>query len=45
MNMDDLYRLLRASHAQAQGIVDTVAEPLFVLDASLCIQRASRSFF
>ncbi|WIW90239.1 hypothetical protein K3M67_19510 (plasmid) [Sphingobium sp. V4] len=44
MNTDDLYRLLRTSHAQAQGIVDTVAEPLLVLDASLCVQAASRSF-
>lgn len=43
--MEDLYRILRSSHVQAQGIVDTVAEPLLVLDASLCIQSASRSFF
>lgn len=45
MNMEDLYRLLRTSHVQAQGIVDTVADPLLVLDASLCVQNASRSFF
>lgn len=45
MNTDDLYRLLRTNHAQAQGIVDTVTEPLLVLDASLCVQAASRSFF
>lgn len=45
MNTDDLYRLLRTNHAQAQGIVDTVVEPLLVLDASLCVQAASRSFF
>jgi hypothetical protein len=29
----------------AQGIVDTIAEPLLVLDESLCVQNASRSFF
>jgi two-component sensor histidine kinase len=45
MNTDDLYRLLRTGHAQAQGIVDTIGEPLLVLDASLCVQAASRSFF
>jgi two-component sensor histidine kinase len=45
MNMEDLYRLLRTSHVQAQGIVDTIADPLIVLDGTLCIQNASRSFF
>lgn len=45
MNMEDLYRLLRAGHVQAQGIVDTIADPLLVLDASLRVQNASRSFF
>jgi len=45
MNMEDLYRLLRAGHVQAQGIVDTIADPLLVLDAGLCVQNASRSFF
>ncbi|NEW86179.1 PAS domain-containing protein [Rhodopseudomonas sp. WA056] len=45
MNMEDLYRLLRTSHVQAQGIVDTVADPMLVLDASLTVQSASRSFF
>jgi hypothetical protein len=45
MNMEDLYRLLRTGHVQAQGIVDTVADPLLVLDESLCVHSASRSFF
>lgn len=45
MTMDDLYRILRAGHVQAQGIVDTVEYPLVVLDAQLCVQAASRSFF
>ena len=45
MNMEDLYRLMRTSHMQAQGIVDTVADPLLVLDGSLCVQAASLSFF
>ncbi|NEV76209.1 PAS domain-containing protein [Rhodopseudomonas sp. BR0C11] len=45
MNMEDLYRLLRTSHVQAQGIVDTVADPMLVLDANLTVQNASRAFF
>jgi hypothetical protein len=45
MNTEDLYRLLRTGHVQAQGIVDTIADPLLVLDGSLCVQSASRSFF
>ena len=45
MNLEDLYRLLRTEHVQAQSIVDTVREPLLVLDRDLCILAASRSFF
>lgn len=45
MNTDDLYRILRTGHAQAQGIVDTISDPLLVLDGALCVQAASRSFY
>lgn len=45
MNTDDLYRLLRTGHARAQGIVDTIAAPLLVLDEALCVQAANHSFF
>ena len=45
MNLEDLYRLLRSTHVQAQGIVDTVREPLLVLDRDLVVLSASRSFF
>lgn len=45
MNIDDLYRLLRSAHVQAQGIVDTIHDPLVVLDSNLCVQSASRSFY
>ncbi len=44
MRMDDLYRLLRTTHVQAQGIVDTVANPMLVLDAGLIVLNASRAF-
>jgi two-component sensor histidine kinase len=45
MNTDDLYRLLRTSHAQAQGVVDTLSDPVLVLDSGLCVQAASLSFY
>ena len=45
MNLEDIYRLLRSEHVQAQGIVDTVQSPLLVLDQDCCILNASRSFF
>ena len=45
MNTEDLYRLLRTGHIQAQGIVDTITDPLLVLDAGLCVQNANRAFF
>ncbi len=45
MNLEDLYRLMRIAHVQAQSIVDTVREPLLVLDEKLCVVAASRSFF
>ncbi|MCZ4092515.1 HWE histidine kinase domain-containing protein [Sinorhizobium psoraleae] len=45
MTLEDLYRLLRNGHVQAQGIVDTVPDPLLVLDQNLCVQSASRAFF
>jgi len=45
MNVEDLYRLLRTGHVQAQAIVDTVPDPMLVLDENLCVLTASRSFF
>jgi two-component sensor histidine kinase len=36
---------LRNGHVQAQGIIDTVPDPLLVLDQNLCVQSASRAFF
>lgn len=45
MNTEDLYRLLRTGHIQAQGIVDTVADPMLLLDENLYVRNASRAFF
>lgn len=45
MNIDELYRYLQTNHMQAQGIVDTIGDPLLVLDESLRVQNANRAFF
>jgi PAS domain-containing protein len=45
LNLEDLYRLMRTTHVQAQGVVDTVREPLLVLDRELTVLSASRSFY
>ena len=45
VNLEDLYRLLRTDHVQAQGIVDTVGTPLLVLDRELRVVTANRAFF
>lgn len=45
MNLEDLYRLLRSSHVQAQGIVDTIDQPLVVLDERGHVLDANRAFF
>lgn len=44
MNLEDLYRLLRSGHVQAQGVMDTLDEPLLVLDQSLCVVTANPAF-
>jgi two-component sensor histidine kinase len=45
MHLEDLYRLLRSEHVQAQGIVDTLEEPLLVVDQAGCIITGNRGFF
>lgn len=44
MTLDELYRLLRAGHVQAQGIVDTLEEPLVVLDRDLVVINTNPAF-
>ena len=44
MDMEDLYRLLRAGHVQAQGIVDTLDVPVAVLDEGFCILNVNLAF-
>lgn len=44
MDMEDLYRLLRTGHMQAQGIVDTLDVPVAVLDQAFCTLDVNRAF-
>jgi two-component sensor histidine kinase len=45
MNLADIYRLMRNAHIEAQSIVDTIPEPLLVLDNHLCVESVGRSFY
>lgn len=45
MDLDDLYRLLRGAHVQAQGVVDTLRDPLLVLDPELTVVSANPAFY
>jgi two-component sensor histidine kinase len=45
MMLEDLYRLLRAGHVQAQGIVDTMTQPIVVLDPRMCVITANNAHF
>ena len=45
MTLEDLYRLLRSGHVQSQGIVDTLQEPLLVLDRGMAVLNANPAFF
>lgn len=44
MNLEDFYRVIRNGHVRAQGIVDTVPDPLLVLDQELTVETANRAF-
>jgi two-component sensor histidine kinase len=45
VHLEDLYRVMRNGHVQAQSIVDTTPDPLLVLDRNLCVETASRAFY
>jgi two-component sensor histidine kinase len=44
MLLEDLYRLMKTGHVQAQGIVDTMTQPVVVLDSNLCVLTANNAF-
>jgi two-component sensor histidine kinase len=45
VDLDELYRLLRGSHVQAVGIVNTLRDPLLVLDSDLTVISANPAFY
>ncbi|TGN47720.1 PAS domain-containing protein [Paracoccus liaowanqingii] len=45
MDLDELYRVLRGSHIRARSIVDTIRDPLLVLDSDLCVISANPAFY
>ncbi len=45
MDLDELYRLLRGSHVRAQGVVDTIRDPLLILSADLTVLSANPAFY
>ncbi|MBX5227668.1 PAS domain-containing protein [Rhizobium sp. NLR9b] len=44
MLLEDLYRLMKTGHVQAQGIVDTMTQPVVVLDQNFCVTTANNAF-
>lgn len=42
--LEDLYRLLRSGHVQAQGVVDTMTQPIVVLNQNLHVITANNAF-
>jgi PAS domain-containing protein len=45
LDLDELYRVLRGSHVQAVGVMNTLRDPLLVLDGDLTILSANRAFY
>jgi two-component sensor histidine kinase len=45
LDLDELYRLLRGSHVQAVGVMNTLRDPLLVLDGDLTILSANPAFY
>ncbi|WP_442754251.1 HWE histidine kinase domain-containing protein [Methylocystis sp. JAN1] len=45
MDLVSLYQVLSVAHIEAQGIVDTMDEPVLLLDLNLCVLRANPAFF
>ncbi|MDO3434641.1 HWE histidine kinase domain-containing protein [Rhizobium sp. CBN3] len=44
MLLEDLYRLMKTGHVQAQGIVDTMTQPVVVLDQHFSVTTANNAF-
>jgi two-component sensor histidine kinase len=44
MDLEELYRILRTSHVQTQGIVDNMDTPVAVLDQRFCVLDVNHAF-
>jgi len=45
VDLDELYRVLRSAHVQAQGVVDTLRDPILLLDPDLSVISANPAFY
>ena len=45
MTLEELYRVLRSSHVQSQGIFDTLSDAHVVLDRSMTVINANPAFY
>ncbi len=45
LDLDEIYRILRTDHLQAQGVINTIAYPLLVLDSALTVVDANLAFY
>lgn len=45
LDLDELYRILRAAHVEAQGVLDTLRDPLLILDENLYVLSANPAFY
>ncbi|MGJ0510147.1 MAG: HWE histidine kinase domain-containing protein [Methylocystis sp.] len=45
MALLSLYQALSSAHIEVQGIVDTLADPVLLLDENLCVIRANPAFY
>jgi PAS domain-containing protein len=45
MTLEELYRVLRSSHVQSQGVLDTLSQPLLVLDRGFSVVTANPTFY
>lgn len=43
--LEELYRVLRSSQVQAQGVFDTLPQPLLVLDKWVRVMTANSAFY
>jgi two-component sensor histidine kinase len=45
MELVTLYKMLSSAHLEVQGMVDTLGDPVLLVDESLCVIRANPAFY